>query len=367
MTIYIVLVGTLLILDVFISPRKNQFRRKTYLLLCFVIFSLVAGTREFSVGTDTNTYVSIYHSIEQYQYALSRIEPGFLYLLKLLHYISADPGFMIMVISCINAGVICWFIKKYSINPGVSILLYVLLRSFNASMNTIRESLALSITIVAFALILEKRTPKRIIVSGIILLLATSIHTVAFVEFIPYAIWIVPHEKLIDNFPVKKLLVISVTAAVVLFLGYGFVQGIVTRVFPSYITYFHGRWSDANYSASLVKTIITLVFFIVGNYYLKKQGATDRTKFSALMLSFALIVDVLSMRMEIWSRVTGMFSIYIALLWCPDFIENMKRAKDRLILKSVIISFSFLYFVTILILRPEWDGVIPYISRISLF
>ena len=81
------------------------------------------------------------------------------------------------------------------------------------------------------------------------------------------------------------------------------------------------------------------------------------------MLSLSIVFLVLSMRMEIWGRVTGMFSIYALVIWVPEFLNEIKLYSNRWIVETAVVLFSFAYMLIVLVLRPEWTMVVPYVIR----
>ena len=127
-----------------------------------------------------------------------------------------------------------------------------------------------------------------------------------------------------------------------------------------YVGYFRGEWSDANYNASLFTTLIKLSFAIVGAIVFRNKKLNKNQRFAAIMLSLTIIFDVLSMRMEIWRRIAGMFGIYIYLLWVAEVTSEIHSAKNRVILNTAIVLFSAAYMLIVLVFWPEWTLVVPY-------
>jgi len=81
------------------------------------------------------------------------------------------------------------------------------------------------------------------------------------------------------------------------------------------------------------------------------------------MLGMAILFQVLSMRMEIWGRVSGLFGIYIYLVWVPEFINEIRLASNRRIVETAVVGSSFIYMLIVLVFRPEWTLVVPYVIK----
>lgn len=91
----------------------------------------------------------------------TRIEMGFMTYLKILHGISDDPGIMLFTSSIICVGPACLFTYQFSKNCVMSMMLYILMGSYFGQMNTMRQAIALSISEVAFMLVISNRGVRR--------------------------------------------------------------------------------------------------------------------------------------------------------------------------------------------------------------
>ena len=365
MTVYMASISIILFLGLALAPKKSKQRKKTFLFLSSLLLILIAGFRDYSVGVDTATYANIYYNIDYYNVGSTRFEIGFIYLFKLLHNISVNPGFMLIVVSIIDLGCTAYFIGKFSKDPMISVLLFVLLRTYFGQMNTIRAGLAIAISLVSFAIIIERRSIKRVVLAALILFVAGSIHSVTYVTFAPFAIWVIPitHKSIVEKITPTKCIKWSIILSIVCFAFYPAVMSVVSRILPQYVGYFFGTWSDSNYVASLIGVLISFAFLFVGCLFMKKRELDDTERFALLMITFAIIFGTLSMRMEIWSRIVGIFSVYIGLLWAPAFLQSI-HGRNRFVIKSTVIAFSWLYLIVVFVFRPEWDGVVPYIHRL---
>ena len=122
-------------------------------------------------------------------------------------------------------------------------------------------------------------------------------------------------------------------------MAYSVIMAVAIKLHTTYAGYFRGEWSDANYNASLFTTLIKLSFAIVGAIVFRDKKLNKNQRFAAIMLSLTIIFDVLSMCMEIWGRIAGMFGIYIYLLWVAEVTSEIRSAKNRVILNTAIYCF----------------------------
>ena len=361
MRIYLILLLLITMLGLILQPDYSCIRKKIFLKIIFFLLVIISSIREYTVGVDTLTYVNLFLNIDNVNLFNSRYEPGFVLYLKTLSLFSEDPRIMIIVSSTICIGMVCYMIYHYSNNTLISVLLYILMGSYFSQMNLMRQFLAISIIMLGFSFLLKDK--KRI--AAILLLLSCSFHLVSVVSFIPYIVWVLGKEKIFLKMSFKSIFVLVIGISVFLFLIYPQVMQIVAVIFPQYYGYFNGTWGDANYFASLLETVVLLSFFIIGIIFQKHKKISEIQKFVCILLGLSIIFAVLSMRMEIWSRVLAMFKIYTMIIWTPNFINLIKDNRNRVITVVTILLCATLYMLVILFFRPEWTGVVPY--KVGIF
>ena len=155
MDIYWILVALVFLVGVAIQPYLSKLRAKIYLWIVFVMLLIVSGFRDFSVGADTKVYVNIFYNIKNLNLMKDRFEIGFLRYVEILHRISENPAILLIVSSAICVGTACLFTHRFSKNPILSMMLYILLGSYFSQMNVMRQTIALSILEVSFMVLLK--------------------------------------------------------------------------------------------------------------------------------------------------------------------------------------------------------------------
>lgn len=354
-----IMTTALLFVGIFLKPDYSKQRKKHYILFSFVLLFVISAFRDYSVGVDTKTYINLYSIADKVNIINSRWEPGYIVLLKILRHISNSPAILLFVSSGICVGSTCLFVKKFSKDVTLAIVLYILLRNYFYQMNIMRQMLAVALCLLAFTHLIQGRK----ILAGVFILLATSMHTVAILAFVPYIMWIFRNTRIMEKITPRKAIKWTIFILLGVYIAYPTVVRMVVWLFPKYIGYFTSRWSDTNYFAALINTMIEVVFLIIGAYYLGNKRLDDTEWFALIMLICSITFYALSMRMEIWSKVAIMFRIYTVILWTPAFVRNIRNRKKRLFIKSLIVSFSWMYLLVVFNFRPEWDGVIPYVFR----
>lgn len=374
MTTYLVLIFLIFVGGLGIQPRRSPQSRKVFLIFSFILLFVISAFRDYSVGADTRSYVGLFKNIDYIDFTKSRYENGFLEYLKIIHHISNNPTFLLAVSSIICIGTACVFVYKYSYDPLLSILLYIQLDPFFFQMTGMRQALATAIVMMGFSFIITEFSLWRIIVSFLFLVLAMQFHSMSLIAFVPFAIWCIQKAKNrnrnsdeIKYLHPQKIVLLTIAVALIGFVVFPLIQRVIGIMLPNFASYSSSVWGESNYFASFFQNLIEFVFLVVGAIYLKNYELSEIDKFGFMMVAFATIITTLSMRMEIWGRLTGMFSIYTATIFAPSFATVEMDRRNRIILKGLICLGAFLYMVVVFIFRPEWESVVPYVFRYHFF
>lgn len=362
MTVYLVEVLFIAVFGLAVKPYLNQQRKRFFLATVFVVLTVVSGLRAFSVGVDTRNYVSMFRNADLFGVINTRIEIGFVLFLKLLHFFSDDPQILLFVSSVICIGSACLFSYLFSKDTILSMLLYVLMGSYFSQMNAMRQALAMSLIMLSFAITLKSERRLTKVIAALLIVLASSIHTIAIIALVPFFLTVF-EKKLVKGGKntAERGFIRSLLFAIIGFLGYSLIMRLASLLFPGYMHYFSGTWSDVNYNASLFNTLIALSFMVFGAIIFRNRELDSAQSFGVMMISLSFLFSVLSMRMEIWNRAAGFFGIYTYLLWAPEFVSAAHSAKHKRFLKDIIVIAAFVYMIVVQTFRPEWSGVVPYV------
>ena len=194
MTIYIVLVIFCLCLafaELFYFNNKTLSTKNRIENLCLciiaVILILVATLRSDDVGIDTATYHNWFQSYENKDFVdIKKIgfldEPGFAFLNIAFNKMNLGWGAFKFFSACIYIIPFLIILKKYSLHPLVSVLLFVLGGGYFFIFSTLRQGIGLGFVFIAF--LLSKR--KTIVLSLVFYLIAITIHSTCIVFILFY-------------------------------------------------------------------------------------------------------------------------------------------------------------------------------------
>ncbi|SFU93662.1 EpsG family protein [Butyrivibrio sp. M55] len=153
-------------------------REKTFLILATIHLILVSAFRSVNVGTDTFYYAKAYkylagHS-RLYWHAMSNSKAFIAYLKACTKILPGINGYVV-VTSVPLLVMVAFFIYKYSKNYYLSIWLFVFLYFYFNSLNTARQYLAMSLTLIFFYLFDIKKYFFAMIIGA----LAVGVHSAA--------------------------------------------------------------------------------------------------------------------------------------------------------------------------------------------
>ena len=348
MLVYLILIFAILLVFS-LSKNKNK-----ALAISFVLITLVAAIRKYTVGADTIQFYRAYTLIlrdSSWDYTNFRYEPGFYYLCKILGYINKDAQILIIVTSIFINFSVYRFIEKNSPGYLLSTILYIIMNCFFSNMNIMRQAVALAILLFGFEFLKEKKYIKYILV----ICIAILFHNVSFAALLLLIFSILPNKK--------SIYFIEIILALITFLLYKQFFNILTLGF-GYSGYATSEYGVSNYFGAVLSAleILLIMLFLFFSSY-KKNIKFDNKNIRLFSIAEILYIwfDLLVIRMNIFNRISGLFSIYNIIL-IPIIFEHMKKYnKDNYkIATTIFFTIYIASFIIISLYRPEWYGVIPY-------
>lgn len=337
---YIGIFFAVISLSVFYDFFRNKNKKvlaNFILIIAFFILTIVSGIR-YKVGSDYNAYIKMYNS---YSY----LEPGSRMLFSISNLISENPQTIIFIYSILTNIFIILSIKEIEFKGSTPLIIATyLFLYFPFSLNIIRQSLAVSILLLAFFKIINGKK-KLAIILGI---LACLVHGSA-IFFIPYFLifMLVKKEKIYRiTYLYTGVLMVMLLAYVILFgktatsikyfgyLGKFSIRGIDYYQFMSYVPFL------------LICLLSKRIF----------ENSKMISSLNGLFISGVLFEVILSSTQV--SRIGIYFSIYSIFL-IPSLLEEIKNKKTRKIIKMVYCIFLVVYFVGVYYLHGR-TNIFPY-------
>lgn len=183
MAIYIILIAYILALSVFLSRFVADEKKSERIILqlgMFAIFLLLALKKE-TVGIDIVGYKEQYILSAAVPWANTSyvyFEPGYIQLMKFFSKLGLDFQFFAAVIYAVCCSAYYRFIKRYSRNTALSLLIFICYQFLVFYTSGLRQALAMAICIYAYLLLDSKwgKGWQRYAASVLMVILAATVH-----------------------------------------------------------------------------------------------------------------------------------------------------------------------------------------------
>lgn len=309
-----------------------------------VIGLITFSAMRFEVGSDFKMYSRFYEGLYTNDWDLqieaSPQEVGYTVLSLFLRQFSEEPHLIFWVTSIITVLPAYAAIKKRSLDPTMSILLYILLAFFVTPFNIIRQGIAISLNFWANTFIEKKYKVAFIVINAIAATFHTSVIIVAVIQLIAHK-WK----------PTKKKAVAVGILAVVAAMGLHTFTSLaewLNGLNGRYDTYIGTTAASAGLGTYLV-IAVTLALLI---YAAALGNVQAQSKYFIYVLIGAAFLIVGTQAIAV-ARMQLYFGIFLVLL-VPNQMQNRK---DPTIEKFFLVIAAAVYFGFHL---ANYGGLLPY-------
>jgi len=179
--IYLIILGVMFVFAFFDICDEEHFPKYRYIFLAlFFIFLLAFAGLRYKVGYDYDSYKSIFDTVTMKNFMSLYIEVGYTGLNAVLKTLGFGFEAVIFVVAAWSLFFKYEAIRKYSIYPFVSLILYFSSNFIIQDFGQIRQGLAIAMTLYSIGSIKERNLIKFLVLMGI----AMSFHYTA-VLFVP--------------------------------------------------------------------------------------------------------------------------------------------------------------------------------------
>ena len=186
---YIILLSIALLLSFFTKElNENRGMRKSIIFFFFSLLYFLFILRDINVGCDLPGYKKVYEQSMLYEWfdsSWTYMEAGYVFLMKLFTSLGVSfRGFMIMcyMLIVIPLGV---YIYRYSKDVSLSLVIYICFQFFVLNMSGLRQSMAMSLCLVAF-MVAEHKGIINFLKFLLIVIASALIHKSAIIFFFAY-------------------------------------------------------------------------------------------------------------------------------------------------------------------------------------
>ena len=284
-----------------------------YSIIAILLPSLLAGFRDYAIGTDTIHYLNYfnnslyYSSYDSFLMSYPNVEPAFLLLNYIISRFSHEPIVYLFIIHFIIISLI--YISAFKIRNNIEptwFMFMFLFMMYNESLNAMRQYLALALSLFAFVMYFNN---KKIIKYILLIIIATMFHRSAVICFImiPIFYW-TKYFTVRDNY--KQLyFYVSIFLLLIIF-GKSFLLPLLTDSFE-------GKY-EGYLSTNVVGgvSLSSLLVYLITFYYIyhntRKLGARIMDVFLIISL-FAVFIMLFSIYSVQLYRLSLYFFIIVIL------------------------------------------------------
>ena len=382
MTIYFIQVLLLWVAGFFRKTTPDKTFRKVYLVFAGICLVLVAGLRQYTVGTDLDHHYAREYTMladtswKQIPKLNITYEVGYRYYCKILSIFSSNVQYFIFVTSLITIGIFLWFVYENSVDIVMSTLLFVLYCINYMYYNVIRQAVAVSIVLIGYHF-LKKRDLGiiRYAAFAAFIVLASTFHSSAILCLLIIVF------NIASRYPVRLLPSLLITLIVFMFYGelFTFLNGNVFAGTSNYDRYTssgsiaaegQGYFSRQPLGdVCLCAGALLLAYFLMvrknrGGEVISAQhdSLAYRIQDERLIIYSSLICFIcrlLVFRMNILYRVSYYFVPFVLLLY-PLAISRLEK-NTRIVVSTVIYIIFFIYFAWMTVAYAgNLYGTVPY-------
>ena len=286
-----------------------------WLVILGIICVIIIGLRHYDIGIDTSGYYDNYKTYSNTSFSsvlkdidISNSEFGFAFINILFNKLSFSWNAFCIVLATLYIYPIFKLIQNKSANIYFSILMFLLCGSFFFSMSTIRQSVAIGLTIIAYLLY-----EKKIYWGLLFLPLAVTIHNSAIVAIIPYILMLLPLNK-------KSFWLWLIIAGGIIVFFKDFLQS----VFMSALEASGREYNEVDTGGNLQELFFILTYILPYLISSNLDAFLKNNKFFIISLLLSLIfLPVFSIN-PAFNRLYFYFSIYLVVL-IPNIFSSLPK------------------------------------------
>lgn len=346
--------------------KTNVYKYHIYFFMAVLTVSILAGLRDYSIGTDIQSYGNdlFYYArsvnLLQFISEAKNIEPMYIALVKLSAFLSSEPHMLYFLTGLIIYGFIMMsFVRLGSKIPITLSWLGFLMLLYGDTYNAMRQSLAIAIGLFAFTYAVENKYLRAMFW----FVFAFLFHNTAIIMFMAYLIYYI--LQLNNKWYTKILMIIAVILGVFFFntildwlIGRGILDTKMNR-------YYIGESSGFSVLAILQRLPFLLLIILqrrkfraFHNGFYESLNNTNESDFYLIALILEMFTVELSGFVASLYRIS-LFFIPFRCMAYARYVET-KTKKNKLLWMAILI----LYLLVIFVYQNQIKGnnqIYPYI------
>lgn len=302
--------------------KQHQITKKEFIVIAFIPLFILGGFRGETVGGDLINYLPEFKSLAHIRdfknlFDEAIHEPGYLVYIKILSFLSDDSRMFLLGTSLLSLIGPFYIIYKYSRQPMLSVLIYYISGFYTNTFNNVRQSLAISIVLIAFCFLERKNLRKYIM----LVLLASTFHYSAIAALLVYPI-------MRKELNLKRLFIISSSGLVLMgSLGYYIFSKLTFLFLAKYDAETVRMDSEGQGYGMFI--LYTILFIFTSYVYLRKVKRNVNTNYAmyTLVLTFIMLSMIIQLSAPFFHsmvRMTYYFFIPYMIIGLPYMISETR-------------------------------------------
>lgn len=315
---YFALIAVILLMQ--IKWNRHVTKIQFYIgIIALFLFSALRGNDNgdyfayLNYGWNIKTWHDVFYSHEA-------MEIGYRIIALMVNYLGLPRQFIIITMNFISLACISKFIRKYSKDWCLSLLLFLPL-FFQFDMHAARTAVAISISSLSIGYVLERKLFKFII----IVLLAMMFHAVAVIVMPLYVVYSVKLSwmpgLLLIGFEMLFIKVIGFDSLAIAILDVMGLDSFRNR----YLQYAVVKADIYGYPFSLLdpRLLILIVIFVFAHKAIKNKGKFEYLLINSCFLNIILLI-LFSEHTALACRISSFYNVYTIIL-IPVIMTNLHR------------------------------------------
>lgn len=340
----------------FLLRKKRSHWQAFFFNAAILALIIIPGIRDVTVGVDTYNYVYRYEVLGTtawkdlfYQADAYSFEYGFAVFCKLLYVICPDYRFFLLIVAGITGVLTGKAIKRLSLVPMLSLLVYVCWGFWASSMNIIRQMMVIPLIYLAI-----DHAKKRDLEAFLELIIVAALFHEASIIFL--AIY-----PLINKKVTVVTIVVSTVFSIIMGLGGYKILAVLLRN-TSFGWYFGAPSSTSGLSTLILLIVVTLMCWLLKGEIRKYD---DNIDIWLMILLAAMVSTSIGMHVRIFERLTKFFAFTFVFVYTDIYVIFKKKNLGFVALPMLIALLVFYYLFIIMRDPVSSSHVIPYITSIN--
>ena len=332
---FVLCVGSIFVLAIMFLRKSVEHGKKYFLIFSGFLLCLYAGLRAQNLQIDIPTYVQMYEKYARYSFGQiiqlfsSEIrDPTYYFTAWLFSRVFTDAQWWLAVVGAFYIVVVCLVIYKESERPLISLLMVLSLGYFSFVLSGLRQSIAMTIAMIAY-LYIKKRKPIKFI---LLVILASLFHMSAILFLIAYPL---------GRAKLGIWHIVSFGIMVVLFLGFqSTIRSFLSEILADSQ---YGSYADRETALNFSGFIIQICMFIFNLLYYSKGVKEDKNAIVLYNLAFiGLSLQLFSSMIAEFFRLSYYFS-FANILLVPLAISSEREERTKVLLRLFIGALFIVY------------------------